>query len=297
MPFLLSRGGANVLAEVQRWQYFLLKQGFPIVGSIDAEFGQNTETGTKLFQTRSGIPVTGKLDARTLDVAQTIGYTVKPNNYYSERSSAGFPARPSASTLASPDNATRNANFKCFKFKLLPRDQRPDKEGIVITASCDGSDPDWIAANVINIDIPQLKFARGYVSSRFRTHAKAAPQFAALFAKWEAADLLHLIMSFEGCFVPRYKRGLTRPPLPNAGHGIKKSTDADAGRLSNHAFGSAFDINFTDNQLGHQPAICGQRGSTRELVEAANSLGIYWGGHFSTAASKDGMHFEISKLS
>jgi len=31
----------------------------------------------------------------------------------------------------------------------------------------------------------------------------------------------------------------------------------------------------------------------RELVEAANSIGIYWGGHFST---KDGMHFEISKL-
>ena len=42
------------------------------------------------------------------------------------------------------------------------------------------------------------------------------------------------------------------------------------------------------------PAICGRRGSVRELVEAANSLGIYWGGHFST--TKDGMHFEISKL-
>ena len=37
MPFPLTRGDANVLAEVQRWQYFLLKQGFPIVGSIDAD--------------------------------------------------------------------------------------------------------------------------------------------------------------------------------------------------------------------------------------------------------------------
>src|SRR6185503_12148911 len=74
MPFLLSRGGANVPAEVQRWQYFLLKQGFAVVGSIDSDFGANSETGTKLFQTRSGIPVTGKLDTRTLDTAQTLGY-------------------------------------------------------------------------------------------------------------------------------------------------------------------------------------------------------------------------------
>ena len=201
--------------------------------------------------------MTGKLDARTLDVAQTIGYTVQPNNYYSEPSSAGFPARPSASTLASPDNATRTANFKCFKFKLPPRDQRPDKEGIVIDGKLRRQRP--------RLDRRQCHQHR-HTSAQVRerlcqrpvSHAReAAPQFAALFAKWEAADLLHLIMSFEGCFVPRYKRGLTRPPLPNAGHGIKKSTDADAGRLSNHAFGSAFDINFTDNQLGTSPRSAG----------------------------------------
>ena len=195
------------------------------MGSINSDFGRNTEIGTELFQTRSGIAVTGKLNSRTLDVAQTLGYTVLPNNYYSERSSAGFPPKPSPSTLASPDNATRNENFKCFKFMQLPLDQRPDREAIVIKASCDGSNPDWVAAQVLNIDIPQLKFARGF-SGRFRTHVKAAPQFAALFAKWEAADLLHLIMSYEGCFVPRYKRGL-RPLPPVDGHGIKKSTDAE----------------------------------------------------------------------
>ena len=289
MPFLLSRGGQNVPAEVQRWQYFLLKQGISQVGSIDSDFGRNTELATELFQTRSGISVTGKLDSRTLDVAQTLGYTVKPNNHYTERSSTGFPSKPS--DLASPDNSTRNTNFKCFKFMQPPLDRRPDREAIVIRDSCDGSDADWVAAQIVTIDIPQLKFAKGF-SGRFRTHMKAAPLFAALFAKWETEDLLHLIMSYEGCFVPRYKRGL-RPPPPTAGHGIKKSTDSDAGRLSNHSFGSAFDINFPDNQLGAQPAVCGRRGSTRELVEAANSLGIYWGGHFST---KDGMHFEISKL-
>jgi hypothetical protein len=81
------------------------------------------------------------------------------------------------------------------------------------------------------------------------------------------------------------------PPL--GGHGVKKSTDADGGKLSNHSFGSAFDINAGDNGFGAPAAICGQRGATRELVEAAISLGMYWGGHFSTT---DGMHFEISKL-
>jgi len=29
MPFFLKRGGNNVPLEVQRWQYFLLKQNIP----------------------------------------------------------------------------------------------------------------------------------------------------------------------------------------------------------------------------------------------------------------------------
>lgn len=289
MPFLLSRGGNNVPAEVQRWQYFLRKQGIAQVGVIDGGFGMNTETATKLFQTRSGVPVTGKLDARTLDVAQTLNYTVKLNNYYTERDSPNFPVKPA--DLSSPDNTARNEIFKCFKFMQQAMPPRSDREAIVIKGSCDGTDPDWEAAQIVTIDIPQLKFARGY-AGRFRTHRKAAPLFAALFAKWESEDLVHLIMTYEGCYVPRYKRGLNPLP-PLGGHGIKKSTDPAGGKLSNHSFGSAFDINASDNGFGATPAICGRRGATRELVEAANSLGVYWGGHFST---KDGMHFEISKL-
>lgn len=289
MPFLLSRGGNNVAAEVQRWQYFLLRQGIPQVGVIDGGFGMNTETATWLFQTRHGIPTTGKLDARTLDVAQTLNYTVQPDNYYSERAYAGFPARPK--DLSSPDNATRNTNFQCFTFVQQAMPPRTDREAIVIKGSCDGSAADWEAAQIVTIDVPQLKFARGY-SGRFRTHRKAAPLFAALFAKWEADDLLHLITTYEGCYVPRYKRGLKQKP-PLSGHDLKRSTDSEGGKLSNHSFGSAFDINAQDNGYDKKPAICGQRGATRELVEAANSLGIYWGGHFSV---KDGMHFEISEL-
>ena len=110
-----------------------------------------------------------------------------------------------------------------------------------------------------------------------------------LISAWEAADLLHLVRTFEGCFVARYKR--KQAPPGTAGHAAIESTAVAA--LSNHSFGSAFDINFIDNMLGEVPAQCGQRGATRELVEAANALGIYWGGHFNT---QDGMHFEISAL-
>jgi hypothetical protein len=286
MPFLLSRGGRNVPAEVQRWQYFLLKQGINQVGSIDSDFGQNTETATKFFQVSVGLQASGKVTEATLRRAAERGYTILPDDYYAKRQSADFP-RPSGN-LSSPSNATRNRDFTCFKFLQRRRNERPDAEAIVQKGSCDGNTADWVAAHVVTIDMPQLKFARGY-AGRFRCHKKAAPLFQALFKKWEEDDLLHLIMSYEGCFVPRYKRGQS-PPGDN-GHREKKSSDVDA--LSNHSFGSAFDINFPDNMLGRQPAICGLRGSVRELVASANALGIFWGGHFSNA---DGMHFEIAKL-
>jgi hypothetical protein len=287
MPFHLSRfGGGNVPAEVQRWQYFLLRQGLSEVGKIDGEFGAKSETATKFFQVRNQLTATGKVQDKELAVAATMGYTVQPNDYYTKRAGAAFP--PAPANLGSPSNATRNTTFTCFKFLQKPRDERPDAEAIVIKGSCDGTISDWTADKIIDIEIPQLRFASGY-AGRFRTHKKAAPAFKALFEAWEKADLLHLIRTYEGCFVPRYKRN--QAPAGNSGHGLKESKNV--AELSNHSFGSAFDINFVDNQLGAVPAFCGQRGATRELVEAANKLGIYWGGHFNT---KDGMHFEISKL-
>jgi hypothetical protein len=288
VPVTLSRGGRNVPAEVQRWQYFLLKRGLVQAGNIDADFGQKTETATKFFQVQAGLSATGKLDARTLEKAKELGYTVVPDDYYERKSGTGFPRQPS--DLGSPSNTTRNRDFTCFKFIQRPRNQRPDAEAIVQKGSCDGSEPDWVAAHIVDTEMPQLKFARGY-TGRFRCHSKAAPLLTTLFKKWEEADLLHLIISFEGCFVPRYKRN--KAPPGTGGHGERKSSDVET--LSNHSFGSAFDINFVDNMLGATPAICGQRGSTRELVAAANAIGIFWGGHFD--APKDGMHFEISKLS
>ena len=62
--------------------------------------------------------------------------------------------------------------------------------------------------------------------------------------------------------------------------------------MSNHAFGSAFDINAEQNTLGTRPPLVGQHGSVRQLVPIANKWGFYWGGHF--GGRQDGMHFEIA---
>ncbi len=286
MPFTLSRGGPNVIAEVQRWQYFLRRMGVAQAGAIDGDFGQSTETGTKIFQLQANLSATGKVNAATLEKARDSGYTILPDDYYRKRDGLKFPAEPNG--LQSPSNSSRNATFTCFKFIQRPLSQRPDAEAIVMKGSCDGALSDWTAARITQIDAPQLRFAKGF-NGKVRCHQLAAPLLRKLFEAWEAADLLHLVMSYEGCFVPRYKR--RQAPPGTGGHSEKKSADVSA--LSNHSFGSAFDINFIDNQLGAVPALCGRRGSTRELVEAANGIGFFWGGHFGT---QDGMHFEISKV-
>ena len=92
--------------------------------------------------------------------------------------------------------------------------------------------------------------------------------------EWEKAGLLDRIISFGGGFEPRFVRGSTTT-------------------LSNHSFGSAFDINVAWNERGHRPALVGEKGSVRELVPIAHKWGFWWGGHFSTP---DGMHFEVAVL-
>ena len=53
--------------------------------------------------------------------------------------------------------------------------------------------------------------------------------------------------------------------------------------LSNHSFGSAFDINVAWNERDHRPALVGEKGSVRELVPIAHKWGFWWGGYFSSA--------------
>jgi hypothetical protein len=289
MPFLLQRGGKNVPLEVQRWQYFLLKNKVTQTGAIDAQFGAKTEEATKIFQVQRGLKTNGRLDQATLDAAQELGYTVQPDNYYDDKKTDAYPPRPA--NLASPSNASRNAALGCFIFKQLPLPNRGDKDEIVPQGSCDGQVADWRKANIVDVTIPQLQFADGY-PGKVTCHRLVAPKLVALFARWEELDLLHLVRAFDGAYSPRYIRGDS--PSPN-GHGAKRSDQVSS--LSNHAFGSAFDIdNGDDNGYGEMPVLCPLRGCTRELVGSANDLGFFWGGHYSGPNDRDGMHFELAKF-
>lgn len=279
MTFLLSRTGKNVPAEVQRWQYFLRRQGITQVGTVDADFGVKSETATRIFQMTKGLTQTGKLDRNTLDAAVALGYSELPGDYYRNRKALDWPARPAG--LASPTNPWRNAAFECFEFRKLTTAD----DGIRIGRNCAGTKPDWTASNITDLQTDLLNHVPGF-PGYVRCHVLAAPRIKALLEAWKQADLLHLVISYAGAFVPRYIRSST----PTPAHGTLQSTAVS--RLSNHAFGTAFDINAPENWLGATPAPCGHKGSVRELVDIANGLGFYWGGHYATRL--DGMHFELA---
>ena len=284
MAFFLKRGGSNNTLEVQRWQYFLLRNNFSQVGNIDGQFGLKTEQATKFFQVQQNIEATGEFDAKTRSAARSLGYTVVPDDHYDDKTTKAYPPKPA--NLGSPDNASRNAALGCFKFKQLPLANRADKDEVVILGSCDDTIEDWRHTNIVSLALPQLRFASGF-NGTITCHRLVAPHITALFKRWEELDLLHLVRDYDGLFSPRYKRGQSPS---NAGHGIKRSSAVTA--LSNHCFASAFDINAGDNPFNTEAALCPMRGCVRELVEPANALGFYWGGHFNSP--KDGMHFEFS---
>ena len=172
-----------------------------------------------------------------------------------------YPEKPKFSPLVS--NAERTAVFGKIAFKSKPLADNP--ENIEITNN-------WGRDNIIKVTIPQLVAIKGTGTVYF--HKKGANQLIKLFKDWEKAGLLHKVLTWEGAYNPRFIRGSRTV-------------------LSNHAFGTAFDINYSWNKLGVIPALVGQKGCVRELVKIANDNGFYWGGHFTR---RDGMHFEIAKI-
>ncbi len=288
MAFLLEKGGRNFSLEVQRWQYFLRKQGFAEVGAVDGSFRDQTVTATTLFQRQHGITPTGKLDQLTLEAARAVGYVVVADDFYADKTAETYPARPT--DLSSPSNEWRNKTFGCFKFIQREIQFRDRPEAIVIQGSCDDQLADWEASNVVRTVVPQLAGIPGArPDGTIRCHRLAAGKIQELFRKWDAHNLMHLVISFAGIYAARYKKG------KSPGDGPQPAQKSDAvSDLSNHSFGTAFDINADSNPFGARPALEPNRGALRELVADANALGFFWGGHFNQ--SKDGMHFELARL-
>lgn len=255
--------------DVAIWQRFLAQQGYD-PGRVDGDFGQRVESATRLFQGTIGITqTTVTVDAATVTRAVTLGFS-EPLDHSNDEN---FPPRPSFSYVDFTGTVTRRGETRIcdtewgrVEYVHAPTEDNP--EHIRITNSFESD-------NIVRVDIPQL---RGVEGTRGRTtirwNARARAQLVALWQSWENAGLLPLVKTWAGSYVPRLKRGGTT--------------------LSNHALGTAFDINVAWNGLGRVPARVYTRGSVRELVELANQQGFFWGGHYTHRP--DGMHFEVVRL-
>lgn len=254
----IKKGSTGSL--VKQWQYFLIGQGYKDV-LADGDFGPVTEKATKAFQKKNGLKADGVAGHFTFTIAATMGFLLTPDVADVEESSINWPPKPDFKPLSG--NAARQALFGKFAYKVHA------DSTITVTDS-------WEANNIVSVALPQLAGVKGAPKSgKVRFHQLAAAQLENLFAAWEKAGLTDRILTWDGSYVPRLVRG-------------SKTS------LSNHAFGTAFDINVQWNFLGMIPARKGEKGSVRELVKLANKHGFYWGGHFT--GRLDGMHFEIAKL-
>jgi peptidoglycan hydrolase-like protein with peptidoglycan-binding domain len=247
--------------RIAAWQAFLRGKGFD-VGITDGVFGEATRDATIAFQKKHKVEADGVVGRQTLLKAMALGFEVieEPAD---DITSSNFPPRPSFPALIG--TARRQAVFGRFDFVSAPRPS--NTEAIRILGS-------WERDNIASVPVPQLRKALGSKApSGMQFHKRAAAQLQGLWAEWEQAKLLDRVMSYEGAYVPRFIRGSRTS-------------------LSNHAFGSAFDINARFNGLGVRPALVGQKGCVRELVPIAHRWGFYWGGHFQ--GRPDGMHFEVA---
>ncbi len=204
----------------------------------------------------------GVVGNRSFAKAMALGFELVSDPADMREEGPNWPPEPDFPALVG--NRARQRLFGPLRFEHAPTET--NAEAITIL-------DDWRRKNIVRVDVPQL----GGIRSRTTVpvHELIAEQFVALWAAWEAEGLLDRVLTWHGSFVARLVRG--------------SST-----KLSNHAFGTAFDINRHANRLGHQPARVGETGSVRELVPIANERGFFWGGHF--RRRPDGMHFEVAEI-
>jgi hypothetical protein len=248
--------------DVRRWQVFLHGQGLD-PGVVDGVFGALTHRASLEFQARHGLVSDGIVGNRTIGQAMILGFPVvaDPSD---EPDGANWPPPPD-DLRALTGNARRARVWGRFSYVHAP--VAGNHERIRVT-------DDWAQRNIVSVSIPQLRGIRGAFGTRVEFHREGADRLADVWREWKQQGLLHCVQTWDGGYVPRFIRGSMT-------------------ELSNHAFGTAFDINAAWNTLGAMPALMGRPGCVRELVEAANAHGFYWGGHF--RRRPDGMHFELAE--
>lgn len=177
--------------------------------------------------------------------------------------------------LTAPTHEFRTRTFGSFTYKSAPRPGCPEAVRI---------DPDWVRENLVECQVPQLA-ALG-IRHSVTCHYKAVAPLQRLWAAWERAGLLPLLKTFDGLWVARYKR----QPGSEAERAAA-CVHLGPADLSNHSWGTAFDVNAAHYPLGHaiDPA-----DPFTQLFPVAEAEGWFQGAHF--VSRPDPMHFELAAV-
>ncbi len=240
--------------EVKHWANFLKK--INLLTTDTTFFDDNLKMATIAFQSSNNLDSDGEVGPNTINAAKKLGFV--------DIFAVDFPSRPNFSIIG--NNEARRSVLGAFEFKPDPAGDSP--EDIVILG-------DWEDKNIVTVVIPQLIPLTYKNTGKARFHKYVVDNAMKLFADWEKEGFMNRITTWDGAHNARFARG-------------SKSN------LSAHSWGSAFDINAGENPLNKMPALLGQKGCVRELVEIANENGFFWGGHWSTPM--DGMHFEWANV-
>lgn len=247
---------------VTAWQQFLRGQDL-FMEEVTGTFDEATEAASKAFQTSHGLTADGIVGNGTFGQAMVDGFELVTDDG-DDKNGPNWPPQPEGLTPASLE--LRQQLFGVFQYEPAPTAGNP--EGIKILGN-------WTSENITQVKVPQLVGVTGAPGSgTVSFHKAAVDQLVAMFQGWEDAGLIDRVKSFAGTWAPRFIRGSRTS-------------------LSNHAWGTAIDLNAGWNPLGARPALLGQAGCTRELVDIAVANGFFWGGWFSR---QDGMHFECCKI-
>src|SRR5262249_51127608 len=154
------------------------------------------------------LPADGIVGQASLSVARAHGFGATTSKQ------DDWPPRPAFAPITT--NLRRAELFGRFTYRPAPQPGNP--EAIEIT---DG----WDRENIVTVELPQVtRLVGGPANGRVPFHRRGAQQLQELFRAWETDGLLSLLRTWDGSWAPRFVRGSRTS-------------------LSNHAYGTAFDVN------------------------------------------------------
>ena len=232
-------------------------------GIIDDDFGNITHEATKKFQKKQKLGSDGVVGRKSYAKAFELGFGDMDDDD-TGINSENYPPRPI--DFKPLRGKEKDALFGKIEYVATPTEK--NKEKIKITNG-------YYKDNIVMVKNPYLAKTCGGKYTRMQFHKDCEYQLLEMWKEWDEKGLLDRIISYGGSYIARFIRGSRK-------------------HLSNHSYGTAFDINMKWNGLGRKGALVGEKGCVRELVEIAYKWGFINGIHFKSR--KDAMHFEIFRI-